>query len=119
MDIFDMFFGMSGRSRREGPRKGKDMHFALSVTLEELYNGSTRKLKVNRKEICETCKGSGTRTPGVGPEPCHACKGSGMCIRIERLGSSFVQQIQTMCSDCSGTGEKIAAKDRCKKCDGN
>lgn len=120
MDIFDMFFNMGGRSRRDhGPRKGKDMHFALAVTLEEFYNGSTRKLKVNRKEICEPCKGSGTKNPGVGPETCTSCRGSGMTVRIERLGSSFVQQIQTMCPECNGSGEKIAAKDRCKTCDGS
>ncbi|KAI2796379.1 hypothetical protein RDWZM_006977 [Blomia tropicalis] len=119
MDIFDMFFGMGGRSRgREGPRKGKDMHFSLAVTLEELYNGSTRKLKVNRKEICDTCKGSGTKNPSVGPESCGNCRGSGMSVRIERLGSSFVQQIQTVCPECMGSGERIAAKDRCKQCDG-
>lgn len=120
MDIFDMFFNMRGGGGRRdhGPRKGKDMHFALAVTLEELYNGSTRKLKVNRKQICDTCKGSGTKTPGVGPETCSGCRGSGMTVRIERLGSSFVQQIQTMCPDCSGSGEKIALKDRCKSCDG-
>ena len=120
MDIFDMFnMRGGGRQRDHGPRKGKDMHFSLSVTLEELYNGSTRKLKVNRKELCDTCKGSGTKTPGVGPETCSSCRGSGVTVRIERLGSSFVQQIQTMCPDCSGSGEKISAKDRCKSCDGN
>ncbi|XP_046912879.1 LOW QUALITY PROTEIN: dnaJ homolog subfamily A member 1 [Dermatophagoides farinae] len=120
MDIFDMFFGM-GRSKRDhGPRKGKDMHFALSVTLEELYNGSTRKLRVSRKEICEGCKGSGTRAPGISPEACTTCHGTGMQIRVERLrnNSNFIQQIQSVCSECQGNGEKIAAKDRCKKCTG-
>lgn len=117
MDIFEMFFG--GGRRDAGPRRGKDMHFALSVTLEELYKSSTRKLKVNRKEICESCKGSGTKNPGAGPERCSSCRGSGMAVRIERFGNSLVQQIQTICSDCNGSGEKIALKDRCKKCDGN
>lgn len=119
MDIFEMFFGGGmGRSERSGPRKGKDMLFALSVSLEELYNGSTRKLKVNRKELCEGCKGSGTKS-GNAPEKCTTCSGSGHVFRVERLGSNFVQQIQTICSSCQGMGEKVAAKDRCKKCDGN
>lgn len=121
MDIFDMFFGMGRSKRDQGPRKGKDLHFALGVTLEELYNGSTRKLRVSRKEICEDCKGSGTRTPGVSAEKCAACQGTGMQIRVERLrnNSNFIQQIQSICTECQGNGEKIAAKDRCKKCSGN
>lgn len=54
MDIFQMFFG-GGRSR--GPRRGKDCVHQLSVTLEELYNGSVRKLGVTRKVICDQCQG--------------------------------------------------------------
>lgn len=54
MDIFQMFFG-GGRNR--GPRRGKDCVHQLSVTLEELYNGSTRKLGVTRKVICDKCQG--------------------------------------------------------------
>lgn len=118
MDIFDMFFNMGGSSRRQGPRKGKDLNFILAVTLEELYNGSTRKLKVNRKEICSACKGSGSKNPNHGPETCKTCNGTGTQVRIQRLGSSFVQQIQSICSDCNGQGEKIADKDRCRTCDG-
>lgn len=121
MDIFDMFFGMGRPGKRDqGPRKGKDMHFALSVTLEELYNGSTRKLRVNRKEICQECKGSGTRSPDLKPEQCNNCHGTGMSIRVERMknNSNFIQQIQSVCSECNGEGEKISAKDRCKKCNG-
>ena len=30
----------------------------------------------------------------------------------------MVQQIQSMCGDCGGTGEFIREKDRCKKCKG-
>lgn len=117
MDIFDMFF--KPRRGHEGPRRGKDMTFALAVTLEELYNGSTRKLKVSRKEICTTCNGSGSKNPNVGPDTCTTCRGSGMTISIERLGPSIVQQVQTVCNDCGGQGKKIALKDRCKTCEGN
>lgn len=37
MDIFQMFFG--GGPRHANPRRGKDVVFQLSVSLEELYNG--------------------------------------------------------------------------------
>ena len=39
-DIFDILSGGGGRSR--GPRKGEDVVHRLRVSLEELYNGSTR-----------------------------------------------------------------------------
>jgi DnaJ family protein A protein 1 len=120
MDIFDMFFGMGGsRSRAErGPRRGKDVVYQMSVSLEELYNGATRKLSIQKKVICDKCEGSGTKNPNIGPERCQNCKGSGMQVRIEHLGPSIVQQIQTVCGECGGKGERIAHKDRCKACDG-
>ena len=31
----------------------------LRVTLEELYNGTKKKLSLNRKELCKTCDGRG------------------------------------------------------------
>ncbi|XP_054160688.1 dnaJ homolog subfamily A member 1-like [Oppia nitens] len=118
MDIFDMFFNMGGRRPERGPKRGKDVVYQMSVTLEELYNGATRKLSIQKKIICEKCQGSGTKNPAVGPERCNNCRGSGMQLRVEHLGPSIVQQIQTVCSDCGGRGERIAAKDRCKQCDG-
>ena len=56
MDIFDMFFGGGGR-RQRGPAKGKDVIHQLSVTLEDLYNGSTRKLALQKNVICPKCEG--------------------------------------------------------------
>lgn len=56
MDIFDMFFGGGGRGRRE--RKGKDVIHQLQVSLEELYNGSVRKLALQKNLICDGCEGN-------------------------------------------------------------
>jgi DnaJ homolog subfamily A member 1 len=59
MDIFDMFFGGGHRGgRSNGPARGKDTVHPLKVTLEELYNGSTRKLALQKSVICVNCKGS-------------------------------------------------------------
>ena len=55
MDIFDMFFGGSGRSR--SPTKGKDVIHQLKVSLEDLYNGSVRKLALQKNVICAACEG--------------------------------------------------------------
>lgn len=119
MDIFDMFFNMGNSRRNHGPRKGKDMNFTLSVTLEELYNGSVRKLKVGRKEICQTCKGVGTKDPSIGPETCKTCNGTGTQVRIQRIANTLVQQVQSVCSECMGQGENIPEKHRCKTCNGH
>ena len=52
MDIFNLFFGAgnpygSGVETRNEPRRTKDLMFKLNVSLEELYNGSVRRLKMN------------------------------------------------------------------------
>ena len=56
MYYLDMFFGGGGgRGRRE--RKGKDVVHQMGVTLEELYNGSVRKLALQKNVICDSCEG--------------------------------------------------------------
>lgn len=118
MDLFDMFFGGGGRQRERGPKKGKDMVYQLGVTLEELYNGATRKLAVSRKVVCDKCDGRGTKSPGTGPQSCQSCRGSGMKISIQHVGPSIVQRIESKCNECLGEGEIINQKDRCKNCEG-
>jgi hypothetical protein len=50
MDMFNMFFGGGGRMGGGGQasNKSKPIVHKLGVTLEELYNGKTRKLAVTR-----------------------------------------------------------------------
>jgi len=55
MDIFDMFFG--GGSRARSPTKGKDVIHQLKVSLDDLYNGSVRKLALQKNVICAGCEG--------------------------------------------------------------
>ncbi|CAD7669963.1 unnamed protein product [Nyctereutes procyonoides] len=87
MDIFDMFFGGGGRMQRE--RRGKNVVHQLSVTLEDLYNGATRKLALQKNVICDKCEGRGGK------------KGS-----------------SRMLSQLPSHGERISPKDRCKSCNG-
>jgi len=49
---------------------------------------------------------------------CTVCRGSGMQVRIQQLGPGMMQQIQSMCGECQGQGERIDPKLRCKKCNG-
>ena len=59
-DIFEAMFGggMPGRGPR-GPQKGKSVQHAIKVTLEEIYNGKTTKIAVNRDRLCADCGGKG------------------------------------------------------------
>nr|XP_055219897.1 dnaJ homolog subfamily A member 4 isoform X3 [Gorilla gorilla gorilla] len=114
MDIFDMFFGGGGRMARE--RRGKNVVHQLSVTLEDLYNGVTKKLALQKNVICEKCEGVGGKKGSV--EKCPLCKGRGMQIHIQQIGPGMVQQIQTVCIECKGQGERINPKDRCESCSG-
>ncbi|XP_043979711.1 dnaJ homolog subfamily A member 4 [Gambusia affinis] len=115
MDVFDMFFGGGGRMQRE--RRGKNVVHQLSVTLEEMYNGSTRKLGLQKNVICEKCDGYGGKKGAL--EKCSTCKGRGVQIRVQQIGPGMIQQTQSMCHDCQGQGEKFNAKDRCKNCNGH
>ncbi|XP_036869410.1 dnaJ homolog subfamily A member 4 isoform X2 [Manis javanica] len=51
-------------------------------------------------------------------EKCPLCKGRGMQVHIQQIGPGMVQQIQTVCIECKGQGERIDPKDRCESCCG-
>jgi len=121
MDIFDMFFGGGdpfgrGGGRHRGPRRTKNLVHQLSVSLEDMYNGTTRKLALQKNVICDACDGVGGK-PGCF-QKCPHCRGSGMQVRIQQIGPGMMQQIQSMCGECNGEGESVDPKLRCKKCNG-
>jgi len=91
-DLFSMFFG-GGRGRRSaGPRRGEDMNHPIRVSLEDLYNGKTVKLAVNREVIVGEAK------------MCQSCDGQGAVLELRQIALGMVQQIQRECHDCNGEG---------------
>ena len=127
-DIFDMFGGgfpfgggnpfgggfFNGGSR--GPPKGQPVHVELGVSLEQMYTGGTRKLRIKRTILCKTCDATGSKSKK--PGTCSICKGQGHITQIRRMGP--MQQIsQSACPHCQGTGQKIKNNDKCSKCNGN
>lgn len=123
-DIFSQFFGggffgaggpFGGQQRSRGPRRGPDMDFALGVSLEDLYKGKTTKISVQRTVICAGCDGKGGRADSV--RKCPGCDGTGVRVTIRQIGP-MIQQMQGACHECSGEGEIIKEKDRCKQCHG-
>jgi DnaJ family protein A protein 2 len=122
-DIFESFFGGGGSpfgggsgrgSRRQ--RRGEDVVHPLKVSLEELYNGTSKKLSLSRNIICSKCKGKGSKTGAS--SRCAGCQGSGVKVSVRQLGPGMIQQMQHVCPDCKGSGETIVEKDRCGQCKG-
>jgi len=109
------FFPGGGSSRNQGPRKTKDLVHRVHVTLEDLYKGKTTKLALTRNRICTKCKGKGGKDGAV--RTCHTCSGRGIKVTLRQMGP-MIQQIQSPCDECSGTGEIINLKDRCVQCKG-
>jgi molecular chaperone DnaJ len=114
-DIFEAFFGGTGASTRQAPRRGDDLRYTVSVTFEEAALGCEKEIEISRTELCATCHGTRARS-GTQPVRCHACGGTGQVRRVQR--SLFGQFINTsVCGQCHGEGRII--NDPCPDCRGS
>jgi molecular chaperone DnaJ len=113
-DIFEAFFGGTGRSSRQ-TKRGDDLRFNIKVSFEEAALGCEKEIEISRTEVCAVCHGTRAR-PGTQPVRCTACDGTGQIRRVQR--SLFGQFINTaICSDCRGEGTIV--KDICPDCRGS
>ena len=107
-----------GESRKNTRRdRTRDVVRPLPCTLEEVYNGKTRRFAIHRTVLCGACTGSGCKS-GKSEIHCDTCNGRGVRVVIRRMGP-MIQQMQMACDDCRGEGTSIAAEDRCPSCNGN
>ena len=111
--IFDIFFG--GEGRREGPRRGSDLLYELSINFEDAASGKTIDIEVPRTERCDTCNGSGAK-PGTSPKTCPACRGTGQVSRTQNTPFGRFMTTST-CGTCRGSGTIIDAP--CPACHGS
>ncbi len=112
---FDTFFGgSSGGRRRAGGKRGSNLRIKVSLSLDEIAKGTTKKIKVKKQVKCTTCSGSGAKDSGS-VSSCMGCGGSGY---VRQVRSTFLGQMQTTtaCPTCNGSGQTITAK--CSKCKG-
>jgi len=105
-DIFSQFgdifgggfggFGGFGNSQGRRVLKGKNMRVRVDLTLEEIFNGVEKKIKLKRKVLAS----------GVTYSSCSQCNGSGQVTRVTNtiLGR---MQTSTTCPTCSGAGQAI------------
>jgi molecular chaperone DnaJ len=110
--LFDSFFGRRTTSRR-GPRKGADLRYDLSVTLEEVALGTEKTIELRRTETCTACNSTGAKLGGLAQ--CQSCRGTGQIVKEQRSGFSIFRQITT-CGKCRGKGTIV--KELCEECKG-
>ena len=114
--IFESLFGRGGFGGFGGfgQRKGADMLYETSITLEDVLNGKKIEIDVQKDVECDSCKGSGCAS-GASKVTCSSCNGQGQVRQSRRMGfASFVTVAP--CTKCKGQG-KIVEKP-CKNCKG-
>ncbi len=116
-DIFGSFFGGGQRAQRQAanaPMRGANVRATVRLSFEEAVFGCKKKITIDYKEECETCKGSGAK-PGSAPETCPTCKGQGKIVKMSQTMFGTVQNVQT-CPTCHGSGKIV--KEKCTACNG-
>lgn len=113
-DIFEDLFGMAGGSRRRDPnaaRRGADLRYNLSVTLEDAFRGKSEKITIPTTVPCETCDGNGSKD-GSKPSACTQCNGIG---KVRSQQGFFM--VERTCPSCQGQG--LVIEDPCNDCHGS
>ena len=119
-DIFGGHFGGGGFSGgsfgggQERVNRGSDLRIKVRLTLKEIVNGTTKKLKINKLIVCDQCGGTGAKNKDS-YATCQTCNGSGY---VTRVVNTFFGRTQTSqpCPTCHGEGRVIT--DPCPKCHG-
>lgn len=101
-------FNFGGGSRKY-VNKGSNLRMRVKLSLQEINDGITKKVKVNRYVTCKHCNGSGSSDGSL--QTCPVCKGRGS---ITQGGGFFTQIIS--CPQCHGEGKII--KNKCPDCQG-
>ena len=113
---FESFFGGGGRGQGRGRgQQGSNLRIKVSLTLEEISKGVTKRIKVKKQIACDACSGSGAKDSGS-VQTCSTCRGAGY---VRQVKSTFLGQMQTTvtCPSCNGSGQTVTAS--CAKCKGD
>lgn len=113
-DIFGGFGGFGGGRHSSASNVGSDIRVKVKLTLEDIVNGTTKKLKISKQVACETCGGTGGKDASS-VVTCPTCGGSGYTVRV--INTFFgQQQSRVQCASCGGRGKVV--KNPCPKCHG-
>jgi molecular chaperone DnaJ len=108
-DIFSQFGDIFGQNKGGGgrwaqkKRKGGDLRLKVSLTIQEILKGVTKKLKYKRQDSCNSCNGKG----GTDVRDCMPCSGTGRRIVVQNTPFGQIRQ-EHGCPDCGASGKKVA-----------
>ncbi|KAJ2787754.1 DnaJ-like protein xdj1 [Coemansia interrupta] len=116
-DLHDMFgnFGGQGHNHR-GRRPPQQEVITLDLTLDQLFKGKKKKVKLTRSVPCKACKGLGGKSEVR--KTCVECSGRGNKIATRQVGPGLLSRILVKCDACGGSGKVILEKHRCRRCKG-
>ncbi len=107
--------GMNGmRGMREKPKPVQEVRIKLK--LQEIFNGIEKSIEISIDEMCQGCKGSGSKT-GI-REECKICNGQGIRILTRQIGPGMISQQTIGCEACNQKGTIINPKNICNNCNG-
>ncbi len=109
-DLLQNVFGDVFRSRRRERRRGRDLRYTLTISLEEAVRGGEHDIEFEALGPCEPCEGTGTNPGGKPPATCQVCGGKGE-VKGDGLFAPW-----TRCGRCDGTG--LLQTDACATCRG-
>ena len=113
MGGFGFDFGEQRQQHRQV--KGTSIQVRFNLTLGDMFNGVTKKIKYKRFEPCETCGGTGM-TENSRKKTCRTCGGSGTVFSSVGSGFMNMNMMQT-CPTCGGKG--YVMENPCNKCNGH
>jgi DnaJ family protein A protein 2 len=98
------FFKHHREQRQSNIVKKNDHIYTCKITLNEVFFGTTKKLKVHKNLLCKKCILN-----------CIHCNGTGTSTKHIQMGP-FTQVIQQTCTACKGNGKTNDKSKQCESC---
>ncbi len=108
-DLFAEVFTQRQDVQTGEPVRGADLYASISLKFDEAMRGTERQMTLTRREMCQTCRGSGALK--IAEARCQRCQGSGI-IRSRRGSMIFSKS----CDTCGGSGRLVQTA--CGRCAG-
>lgn len=110
-DLFGNRNAYNDIPRKPKIEKGADIRMGIPITIEDIFNGCTKKVKYIRNVRCPNCHGAG----GTNKHTCPDCNGTGTVRKTSHSPFGFMQST-SVCSKCGGKG--FVTDTKCPTCGG-